>query len=325
MSSETASGRTGRTTATRIISATADDLWALENWLPEFHRHRSLSAELALLERLFPLQWRREALREPASKHQLRGDIVTIGGRTRLLVLAAELARMVRPEDTEIPMQGRLRHWSLYESTKSEFLVAPFLRRVGAVTWQPEGGRHGADYRVAHTSGLHVAEVKRAQTAKRQEQIVRQRLVADMGRSGPLFTPEEHQENTRKDARRLYPRMRHAARQLERSAENARALASNDARIFGVVFLDLDGNPYLVNITSSIRRWMGFSWARAIDVVVFFDFSHRDGAWGTVVGPFYERGRGPLDAIACVFPTCSRGHFHLGNQPEGPCEFPLPL
>jgi hypothetical protein len=311
-------------TVPRTISATGEDLWALENWLPEFPHHTSLAAELALLERLFSRDWRREALREP-SKHQLRGDIMTIGGRTRLLVLAAELARMMGPADAQIPMQGRLRYWNLYESTKSELLIGPFLRRVGQVTWQPEGARHGADYRVAHASGVHVAEVKRAQTAKRQERVAMARVVADMSRSGPLFTEEEHEENTRADARRLYPRVTHAAKQLEQSAKNARAIVPDVGRIPGVLFLDLDGNPYLVNITGAIRRWMKLQWARAIDVVVFFDFCHRDGAWGTVVGPVYERGRSPLNALARVFPMCSRGHFHLGNQPEGPCEFPLPL
>src|SRR5258706_14106216 len=37
---------------------------------------------------------RRFFLRAPESKHQLRGDLRTVGGRTRLVDLAAELLRM---------------------------------------------------------------------------------------------------------------------------------------------------------------------------------------------------------------------------------------
>lgn len=103
---------------------TASDLWDLENWRRYFPDRRSLAAELALLSALFPWQWRLEALREPTARHQLRGDVRTIGGLTRLLTLARELRHVMRWQRlSRIPMQGRFRCWSLYEPTKSEFLV----------------------------------------------------------------------------------------------------------------------------------------------------------------------------------------------------------
>ena len=309
------------------FSATTADLWDVGNWSRRFPDRASISAELALLERLFPLQWRQEALREPRSKHQLRGDLLTPGGLTRLLALAEELLRMIGPAGSAaIPMQGRLRHWNLYEPTKSELLVGPILRPIGDVTWQPEGSGHGADYQVAHASGVHVAEVKRACTAKRQDRVAIGRVVADMARSGPVFTPDELVQNTREDARRLYPRVRHAAKQLEQSAVKAGRRFGRGARsVPGILFLDLDGNPYLVNVLERIREWMRFPWARSIDLILFFDYGYRNESWGTIAGPVYSRSGNALDTFTRALPTCTRGHFHVGNALVGPCEFPLPL
>ncbi|HET7544063.1 MAG TPA: hypothetical protein VFK05_29530 [Polyangiaceae bacterium] len=305
----------------------ASDLWAPANWSPYFPHRACLSEELALLDQLFPLDWRLKALREPSSRHQLRGDLLTVGGRTRLLDLAAELLRIVGSATGQpIPMQGRLRYWNLYQSTRSELLVGPVLRSIGDVAWQPERNGPGADYQLVHASGVHVAEVKRLCTSVRQEQVAMGRLAANMAHSGPVFTAEEQTQNAREDARRLYPRVRHAAKQLKQSAARAARQFSRLARsIPGILFLDLDGNPYLGNIAESIHGWMDLPWARPIDLILFFDFGYRGGAWGTTVGPIYSRSGQAFNTLARALPRCSRGHFHFGNRPAGPCEYPLPL
>lgn len=308
-------------------AGTASDLWQLENWTRQFPHRASLSAELALLERLFPLQWRLEALCEPRSKHQLRTDLRTPGGRTRLVFLAAELLRLIGTSaDPRIPMQGRLRCWSLYEPTKSELLVGPILRPMGDLIWQPEGAGHGADYRVADALGVYVAEVKRACTSARQDQVAKSRDFASMAGSGPVFTPEERIANAREDARRLYPRVRHAARQLEQSVSKAaRLFGCSAGSVPGILDLDLDGNRSLVNICESIWGWMDLPWARSIDLVLFFDYGCRDDVWGTIAGPVYSRSGRAHAALSRALPVCTRGHFHVGNLPVGACEFPLPL
>ena len=223
-------------------------------------------------------------------------------------------------------MQGRLRCWNLYQPTKSELLVGPMLRPLGEVTWQPEGAGHGADYQLTHASGLHVVEVKRVCTSVRQERVALDRVRADMARSGPVFTPEEQAENTREDARRLYPRVRHASKQLKHSATKAaRRTARSASSVHGVLFLDLDGNPYLGNVLDSLRGWMALPWARSIDLILFFDYGPRGGAWGTIANPIYSRTGRAFSTMNRVLPRCTRGHFHFGNHPAGACEFPLPL
>lgn len=83
------------------------------------------------------------------------------------------------------------------------------------------------------------------------------RAVANMGRSGPVFTRDELLENAREDARRLYPRVRHGAKQLHHSArEGTRRFGRVAGSVPGILFLDLDGNPYLVNVRETIRGWM---------------------------------------------------------------------
>jgi hypothetical protein len=311
----------------RASAAAATDLWELENWTRLFPHRAGLSAELALLDRLFPFLWRLEALREPTSRHQLRGDLATPGGCTRPLFLAAELLRLIGPSaGPQIPVVGRLRCWSLYQPTKSELLVAPILRSIGNVTWQPEGTHHGADYRVTDASRVYVAEVKRLCTSVRQERATMNRVLANMAGSAPVFTPDEQMANTREDARRLYPRVRHAAMQLAQSAGKAAQCSRRSAAdVPGILFLDLDGNPQLVNVRESLHRWMRRPWARSIDLVLFFDFGCRNDAWDTIAEPIYSRNHRALDALFRALPICSRGHFHIGNIPVGACEFPLPL
>jgi hypothetical protein len=304
------------------------DLWAAETWRPLFPRRADLQRELEILERLFPTQWREQNFKEQQPRHQLLWDLATPGGRTRLLDLAAELIRLML-EDSHcraaaaeyIPMQGRLRWWNLYQPTRSEFLVAPILLRLGQVTWQPERAGHGADYRVAHRSLVLVAEVKRLCTPRRCYQLETERALATMGRSGPLFSPEENRAQTQEDARRLYKRVKYAADQLKISAKKA---ASNGSAP-GVLFLDLDGNNYLVNLRDTIRGWMKLPWAKPIDLIMWFDYRPRDGEWGTIAKALYSRTGRALHAFARVYEPCSRGHVHVGKPPSGACEFDLPF
>lgn len=262
-----------------------------------------------------------DALREPESRHQIRGDLLTRGGRGRLLALAAGLLEM---GVAGAAVQGRLRCWSLYQPTKSELLVGPLLSLVGEVAWQPEGARHGADYQLVRGSTTYVAEVKRLCTSKREDELAIKRIVADLGHSGPVFTPDEELANAKLDARRLYPRVRYAAKQLAQSANGVeRRRRTSSALVPGILFLDLDGNRLLVNLCETICRWMNLRWARPIDLVVLFDYSSRNGVWGTIAQPIYSRTDMALHALVEALPTCSLMHFHVGNLPAGPCEFPL--
>jgi hypothetical protein len=299
----------------------------LDAWSQEFPHRKSVPSEVALLDRLFAEPYLQEILGNPMSKHQLRGDLLTTGGRTRLLFLAAELLRMIGSAGSnQIPMQGRLRHSNLYQPAKSELLVAPILRPVGNVTSQPEGAGHGADYRVEHGSGVLVAEVKRLCTSRHEERAAMDRTLADMTRSGPVFTRAETIANARVDARRLYPRVRHAAKQLRQSAAKAaRRFGRHLSEVPGILFLDLDGDPYLLNNRGTIAGWMELPWARSIDLVLFFDFGCRNGAWGAIAEPIFSRSDHALSTLDRALPICTRGHFHVGNLPGGPCEFPLPL
>lgn len=125
-----------------------------------------------------------------------------------------------------VPMLGRLEAANLYLPTLSEIVVAPILRGIGSVTWQPQGLGHGADYRVDYNHGILVAEVKRACTSLRQEALIAERTTAFLagaatGEVVPIFADAEELANAREDSRRLYPHVRHAADQLATSARLA--------------------------------------------------------------------------------------------------------
>ena len=137
---------------------------------------------------------------------------------------------------------GRLRNSNLYPPVMSELLVGPILRSAGEVTWQPEGPRHGADYRFANRSRVLVAEVKRLWTARRQAAVARDRISRFLqvapSHQGPVFTDAEHRANTNEDGGRLYRRVRHAAKQLAVSARNgARRSGQSTADVPGILFL----------------------------------------------------------------------------------------
>jgi hypothetical protein len=310
----------------------AADLWATPGWSQHFGHRPGLQRELALLGRLFTLEWRTATFGVPEPRHQLRGDLLTVGGRVRLLVLAEELLRQmnggssasVGSAEGRIPTQGRLRCWSLYLPTRGEFLVAPILRPLGDVIWQPEGRGHGADYQVLDASCALVAEVKHVRTSNRYERTSRQRAAENMGRSGPLFTPDEHNANTREDIPRLCRRVQYAAKQLRTSARNAAGRAGRPVScVARVLLLDLDENPYLLNLRPTIRRWMNLPWAEPIDLILLFDFASRDGVWGTIVEPIYSRTHRALEVFVRAHGICDRAHFHIGNKPNGPCKSPI--
>jgi hypothetical protein len=315
--------------------------WAPAGWLPHFSHRRQLLRELTLLERLFPDDWCDATF--PSSKavtrtmqwppHQLRGDLLTVGGRTRVLDLAAELLRLMADPHCRasaggrIPMQGRLRNSRLYPPTKSELLVAPILRPLGKMTWQPAGAGFGADYGVVYESGAIVAEVKRAETAKRDALATERRVRALFGppavppRDGFLFTRAETDAREREDARRLYPHVRKAARQLRKSARRLGRRGS----VPGILFLDLDGNNLLVNLRERVVRWMSLPWAAPIDLVMWFDYRERDARWGTVAEPLYCRTKRALDRLYRFHRPCTQWHVHIRSRPRGACPFQLPF
>ncbi len=305
--------------------------WSLKDWLARFGHRPNLQAELAVLEDTFSALWRQTAFAALPSKHPLARDLITLGGQMCLLDLAAEVLRHIDADvwsaDIKVPMQGRLRCWNLYLPTLSEFRVAPILRPVGRLTWQPQGTGHGADYQVDHKSGVLVAEVKRVCTSRRYEETLMRRVSKDVRRPGPVFTRREERSNTLEDVPRLYKRVKYAAKQLAISAGEAVNAARRSGRSIGrapgVLFLDLEGNSGLHNLLPWIGGWMRLPWARSIDLIVFFDYASRDGVWGTVAQPELPRNESALSVLVDALGLCSEGHFHVGNRPRGKCEFPI--
>jgi hypothetical protein len=128
--------------------------------------------------------------------------------------------------------------------------------------------------------------------------------VAWLAAQRPLFSPEENRASEQEDAKRLYKRVRHAADQLKISARNA---APKD-RAHGVLFLDRDGNNYLVNLADTIRGWMGHPWAKPIDLIMWFDYRPRENKWGTLAKAMYSRTGRALHAFACVYEPCTQAY-----------------
>jgi len=309
--------------------------WELAEWLLHFPHRRNLRAELALLKQLFPDDWYDDACSaRPAPSrpsHQLRGDLLTPGGRTRVLDLAGELLRLARNSISlggAIPMQGRLRNTTLYAPTKSELLVGSILRPLGDMRWQPEGAGFGADYSVEWGNGAMVAEVKRLETARAHAREEAKRLALHLSHSnhsppqeGFLFTRAETSAMARDDARRLYPHVRKAARQLDYSAKRLGPAGT----VPGILFLDLDGNTSALNVEARIRRWMALPWASSIDLVMWFDYRDRDGRWGTIAQPLFSRTPAALSRLQQFHHPCSRGHAHIRSRPRGSCADNLPF
>jgi hypothetical protein len=317
------------------------DPWAKSYWQTGFGDRPNLPKELALLERIFPLSWLEIALLAPFKacpgpfRHQLPYHLLTTGGQTRLLECMAELLRHMEASDSSVnghvPMRGRFRDADLYAPALSEMLVGPILRPTGDVTWQPQGPAHGADYRVDSGAGVLVAEVKRVWTSMRQEGAARERVRDYMDRdpsaSGPLFTTAVERLNAQEDARRLYPRVRHAARQLGVSASRAvdgpGDSSQLDSDVPGILFLDLDGNSLLGNLGDWVERWMTFHWSRSIDLVLLFNHVGWNGTWDTVAQRAFSRTDRAWNALAGSLGTCSKGHLHTRSPPPGECSLPF--
>lgn len=303
--------------------------WAVDLWRSHFDHRPDLTRELAILDSVFSAPWREGALATMPFKHRLPYHLVTKGGWARLLDLAAELlksvgGREISPE-IEVPMVGRLRAANLYLPTLCEIVLAPILRAMGEVTWQPQGRDHGADYLVEHASGTLVAEVKRVCTSERQERAIAERtraLMAEVasGEIRHIFTEREELTNLREDARRLYPHVRKAVKQMATSARLAgtSGFIGREARgrVLGLLLLDLDGNDSLRVLENRISQWMRRPWAASIDLVIFADYdSCANDEWSTVVQPVFARTRLAATVLAPALRRCQRGHFHVRTRP----------
>ena len=321
------------------------DLWALKSeWSDRFPERPGLRAELGLLGRLFPFDWRGTTFGAAnwlaPARHPLPNELRTLPGRTRLLDLAAALLRegagplSPGPDAAwQIPMQGRLRYWNLYDATLSEFLVGPLLRPVGEVIWQPPGRGPRADYVVRHDEGVLVAEVKRLCLSERYEALT-QRLRAERfarlaaGHVGPessFWTEEERRLCAEGDVPRLYRRVTYAAKQLAASA--ARAAGGPGKGAPGVLFLDVHENAFLLNLMGTLCGWMTRDWARSIDLVVCFYYSSPlNGTSGTVARAAYSRSDEALEVLSLAHhPSlyCDHRHLHLAGVPPGGCAVPF--
>ncbi|HEY1696044.1 MAG TPA: hypothetical protein VGG39_27945 [Polyangiaceae bacterium] len=321
------------------------DLFAPEHyWARAFPSRESRDDELELLERLFPLSWRVEtfgASGPPRRKvHRLRDELRSNVGCTRLLDIAAALRLLGAgpiPDDPasawRIPLQGSLRYPSQYEHAWSEALVGVLLQPVGHVVWQPSRRRRGprADYYVRHRVGQLVVEVKRIRVGRTTRALYDRRDAEWAGGKGWVLTAAERRECRERDIPRLYRRVRHAAGQLAASSADARELAPAEGRVPGVLFLDVDANPPLLNLRRRLRRWSRrHEWARAIDGVVAFNYrGHVDGRAGTVAQAIYIRKRRrsheAMNAIFSAYPLCELQQIHVGGLPDGPCTIPIGL
>lgn len=297
-----------------------------------------LENELELLANLFCLEWREATFSTRGRRHGLANDLMTIGGRSRLLDLAAALRLLGASPPTEaggswqIPLRGHLRHASQYEHAWSECLVGALLRPVGEVVWQPSRLRRGprADYMVRHASGRFVVEVKRIRVGRTTQALCDQRQRECVGESGWLLTDVQQRQCEQRDIPRLYRRVRHAARQLAGSATAAHEHSVGADRIPGVLFLDVDANPYLLNLRAHLHRWMNtHAWARSIDGIVAFNYRGQDGRAGTVAEAIYERkgahSHAALEAIFDAYPRCKLNQIHVAGLPDGPCTVPIGL
>ena len=320
------------------------DLFAPEvHWADSFPAREGRDRELEILAHLFPLPWREETFGTSGSPrwraHPLASELLTLVGRTRLLDIAAALRVLgagppstVASAEWRIPMQGSLRRASHYEHAWSECLVASLLGPVGEVVWQPprRGPGPRADYLVQHRSGRFVAEVKRIRVGRTTQALHDRRHRERFGQTGFLLDETERRECLERDAPRLYRRVRHAARQLAASADEAMNQAPGEGRVPGVLFLDVDANPYLLNLRPRLRRWMRlYEWASSIDGIVGFNYRGQEGRAGTVAEVIYARGQPrSLDAMEAIFfayPLCEQKQIHVAGLPEPPCTFPIGL
>jgi hypothetical protein len=97
-----------------------------------------------------------------------------------------------------------------------------------------------------------------------------------------------------------------------------------------VIFLDVDANPYLLNLRSRLRCWMRqHDWSRAIDGIVAFNYRGQDGRTGTVAQAIYvrnrRRSREAMAAIFGAYPLCELKQIHTAGLPEHPCTIPIGL
>lgn len=86
--------------------------WAVGKWTRDFGWRTMLKAELRLLALAFPLQFRGRALSAVPPRHPLASDLIWLGSRARLHILANELRHHLPGELSDhgkIPMEGRLR------------------------------------------------------------------------------------------------------------------------------------------------------------------------------------------------------------------------
>lgn len=234
-------------------------------------------------------------------------------------------------DNSKIPMEGRLHNPGLYAPTISEILVGPLLRCLdGELIWQPEHDGPGSDYRVNYPDGVLLAEVKRLsrsqrvaeEEARRVQKSMEEQADDEVQQPSRIFSDDEERANTRQDAMRLYPHVRKAARQLETSARNA--VGNEWQSVPGILFLDVQGNSYVTNVIPWLERWLTYPWARAIDLVVFFDYRPRDGEWGLVADSFsLSRTDRALRILTNALPQCEHGHFHVPACPPGKCDQPF--
>ena len=83
-----------RAAADTFLSQLLDDPWNVDKW-KEVSNRRNLRHELRVVDHTFPANWRRSNLEGASVKHPLAYDLLDLGGRVRLLVIAEELLRLI--------------------------------------------------------------------------------------------------------------------------------------------------------------------------------------------------------------------------------------
>lgn len=321
-----------------FLSPLFDDPWAPAKWVGDFGSRPNLPHELRILGHAFPLGWRQDNLEGDKVKHPLAYDLLTIGGRARLLVVAEELLRLVNgginfTADADVPLVGRLHNPTLFAPMASEFLAARILGPLGQpplgsnLDWQPDVAGWRCDFRVDHNRGLLLAEVKRPWVSRRVTEF-ENRTFEDFvaGRRAPgegrVFTDRQEARLDRAESKRFRPHFRKAADQLQDSAQIADRKRWRG--LPGILFVDTNPNWRVYNTIPSITRWMSLRWARPIDLVVFLDYASRDGVWGVVAQPMLPpRSTRALSLLRNAHPFCRNGHIHVPPCPRGSCDLPF--
>jgi hypothetical protein len=232
------------------------------------------------------------------------------------------LADEIIIRENESCMPARLQPPRSYPSSVAEFVLGPFLRRLGNPRPEPCGPyKKGCDYKVEGGQGLPLlVEVKRLFRSVKSQNTTReflQKLRENPGHQG--FTPPP---DLGYEANRYYHHAYKAAGQIEATAEKLK-LDLRAGFAAGILVFDVDENRVSLDLGGRIAAWMTRPWATSIDTVLLVEHRAEVGRWGTTASAVFFRNPRVRNILTAKIGLCTRGHFHVGNEPDGECRNPF--